>query len=198
MQAMQYEITLPADYDMGIIHRRVAEKGHLTDAFEGLALKAYLVRERGVAGSPVNEYAPFYLWNTTAGMNAFLWGPGFHGLSQDFGRPVVRSWLGLAYQRGPEFGTTPTAAVRQVLPVPADADPAELIERLLTALPTKADRPGVHSIAVAVDTTRWELVTLTLGADPLDHLLGERYQVHHLSAPELTALPQGRHWGAAR
>jgi hypothetical protein len=198
MQAMQYEITLPADYDMGIIHRRVAEKGHLLDAFEGLALKAYLVRERGVDDSPVNQYAPFYLWNSAAGMNDFLWGPGFRRLSEDFGRPVVRSWLGLAYQRGPEFDATPTAAVRQLIPIPADADPAELIERLLSTLPARADRPGVHSIAVAVDTTRWELVTLTLSVDLVDHLLGERYQVHHLSAPELTALPQGRHWGAAR
>jgi hypothetical protein len=193
MQAMQYEITLPADYDMGIIHRRVAEKGHLTDALPGLALKAYLVRERGTDGSPVNQYAPFYLWNSAAGMNAFLWGPGFRGLSQDFGRPAVRSWLGLGYQRGPAFDSAPTTAVRQVLPVPADADPADLIERLLTELPADAARPGTHSVALAVETTRWELVTLTLGTADLT-APGDRYRVHHLSAPELTALPQGRHW----
>ena len=29
MYAMQYEITLPADYDMGIIRHRVATKGDL-------------------------------------------------------------------------------------------------------------------------------------------------------------------------
>ena len=32
MYAMQYEIPLPADYDMAIIRRRVASKGHLTDS----------------------------------------------------------------------------------------------------------------------------------------------------------------------
>ncbi|MGC0317497.1 hypothetical protein QBC98_006004 [Kitasatospora acidiphila] len=195
MQAMQYEITLPADYDMGIIHRRVAEKGRLTDEFPGLAMKAYLVRERGVAGSPVNQYAPFYLWNTATGMNAFLWGPGFRGLSQDFGRPVVRSWLGLAHQRGPRFDATPTTAVRRLLPVPGDADPAELIERMLGTLPADGNHPAVHSIAVAIDTTRWELVTMTLGTDELpDQLPGERYRVLHLSAPELTNLGQGKQW----
>ncbi|MCC9305529.1 DUF4865 family protein [Kitasatospora sp. RB6PN24] len=195
MLAMQYEITLPADYDMGIVHRRVAEKGRLMDEFPGLAMKAYLVRERGAAGSPVNQYAPFYLWNTVAGMNAFLWGAGFRGLSQDFGRPVVRSWLGLAHRRGPRFDATPATAVRRLQPIPADGDPAELIERSLSTLSTHAELPGVHSAAVAIDTTRWELVTLTLGTDEVTgQLPGEQYRVHHLSMPELTELPQGRHW----
>jgi Domain of unknown function (DUF4865) len=40
MQAMQYEIALPADYDMAIIRDRVATKGAMTDDFEGLGLKA--------------------------------------------------------------------------------------------------------------------------------------------------------------
>lgn len=68
---------------MGIIHERVAKKGHLLDTFPGLGLKAYLVRERE-AGAPVNQYAPFYLWNTPEGMNSFLWGPGFQGIVNDF------------------------------------------------------------------------------------------------------------------
>lgn len=101
MQAMQYEITLPADYDMAIIRQRVATKGAMTDDFEGLGLKAYGIRERGVDGSPVNQYAPFYLWASVEGMNQFLWGAGFAGLSRDFGRPIVRQWTGLAFERGP-------------------------------------------------------------------------------------------------
>ncbi len=72
MQLMRYEITLPADYDMGVIHRRVATRGSGTDRFPGLGIKAYLVRERGRHGSPVNQYAPFYLWAELSGMNAFL------------------------------------------------------------------------------------------------------------------------------
>jgi hypothetical protein len=58
MHAMQYEITLPAEYDMKIIRHRVATKGHLLDAFPGLGLKAFVIRERGIGGSPVNQYAP--------------------------------------------------------------------------------------------------------------------------------------------
>ena len=79
MHAMQYELTLPADYDMAVIRGRVARVGHLLDDWEGLGLKTYLMRERGVNGSPVNQYAPFYLWNTVEGMNGFLWGSASRG-----------------------------------------------------------------------------------------------------------------------
>ena len=112
MKAMRYEIALPADYDMGIIRSRVATRGSRTDAFGGLGLKAYCIREKGVRGSAVNQYAPFYLWATAAGMNDFLFGPGFAGLSNDFGRPAVRHWVGLAYVQGVAFHDTPQAASR--------------------------------------------------------------------------------------
>lgn len=98
MHAMQYALTLPADYEMDVIRARVARIGHVLDDWEGLGLKAYLMRERGVNGSPVNQYAPFYLWNTVEGMNTFLWGGAFQGLSDDFGRPSVRQWTGLSYE----------------------------------------------------------------------------------------------------
>ncbi|GAA3244074.1 hypothetical protein GCM10020256_69460 [Streptomyces thermocoprophilus] len=118
MHAMQYEITLPADYDMGIVRDRVARRGHLLDNWPGLGAKAYLVRERGVHGSPVNAYAPFYLWNTGEGMNAFLWGGAFQGVADDFGRPAVRQWSGLAVEDGPAVGSPAALAVRRREPVP--------------------------------------------------------------------------------
>ncbi|MGF1427723.1 DUF4865 family protein [Kitasatospora sp. LaBMicrA B282] len=199
MQAMQYEITLPADYDMGIIRHRVETRGHLLDDFPALGLKAYLIRERGVAGSPVNQYAPFYLWRTAEGANRFLWGPGFRGLAADFGRPRVRSWLGLAVQDGPAAAVTggpaPSWATRVLTPVGPDGDTAEAIERAVAELTASAEaRPELHTTALAVDTARWELVTFTLWtADPgPDH--GDRYRVLHLSRPELAELPRGRHW----
>ena len=92
MQAMQYEITLPADYDMAIIRDRVATKGTMTDDFQGLGLKAYAIRERGVDGSAVNQYAPFYLWASIDGMNSFLWGRRVRGTLARLrppGRPAV-------------------------------------------------------------------------------------------------------------
>lgn len=119
---MQYELTLPADYDMSIIRRRVATRGHRTDDFPGLGLKAYLIRERA-NGSPVNQYAPFYLWHDTGGMSRFLvGGGGFHGTVDDFGRPPVRHWTGIAMERGP--GEVPRSATREITAMPdAGAQP---------------------------------------------------------------------------
>ncbi|MGW1178039.1 DUF4865 family protein [Kitasatospora sp. NPDC002543] len=200
MHAMQYEITLPADYDTGVIRKRVADKGHLLDAHPGLGLKAYLVRERGRQDSPVNQYAPFYLWRTVEGMNGFLWGPGFRGLSADFGRPAVRHWLGAGLVHG-EAGRAaaagetvgpPTTATRETVRLPEASDPAEAVERALADLPA---HPALHTAAVAVDPSRWELLRFALwhGQAPED-ASGVRYQVLHLSCPELDRLPAGRHW----
>ncbi|MFI9272762.1 DUF4865 family protein [Kitasatospora sp. NPDC052896] len=193
MQAMQYAITLPADYDMGVIRRRVADRGHLLDDWPGLALKAYLIRERGVAGSPVNQYAPFYLWRSTEGMNGFLWGPGFRALCADFGRPEVRQWGGLAFRDGPDRSRPPVAATRRTEPIPPGEDPVEVIDRALARLPDH--RSGTHCTALAVDTTAWELLVFTLWSDPpAADVPGEHYQLLHLSSPELDRLTQGRHW----
>jgi hypothetical protein len=194
MHAMQYEITLPADYDMRIIRERVATRGPTLDGFPGLGLKAYLIRERGVESSPVNQYAPFYLWESPAGMNRFLWGGGgFHGIVSDFGRPAVRHWTGAALEHGPDRGSVPRAATRRTEPFPAEEDPAETVERALGDLRSRT--PGVHSTALAVDPHLWELVHFTLWArDPAPGTPGVRYEVLHLSTPGLDAIGTGRHW----
>ncbi|HJV49919.1 MAG TPA: DUF4865 family protein [Noviherbaspirillum sp.] len=94
MIAMQYGFVLPADYDMTIIDRRIAEKGRFTDGLPGLVFKAYLKSRRTAAPEPdgENRYAPFYLWDSAAGMNDFLSGPGFVALTRSFGWPSVKAW----------------------------------------------------------------------------------------------------------
>ncbi|MEU3458817.1 DUF4865 family protein [Streptomyces sp. NPDC006733] len=195
MHAMQYRITLPADYDMGIIRRRVESRGHLLDGFPGLGLKAYLIRERGGGGgSPVNQYAPFYLWNTPQGMNSFLWGPGFQGIVDDFGRPEVEHWTSLAFEHGPAAGAVPRTATRRALPVPPGEPPAAAVDRALGTVRELAATPGVHAAALAVDPRRWELLHFTLWEHTAPAGAGEHYEVLHLSAPEQHTLQTGRHW----
>lgn len=193
MHAMQYEITLPADYDMGIIHRRVATRGHLLDGFPGLGLKAYLVRERS-AGAPVNQYAPFYLWAAPEGMNAFLWGPGFQGIVDDFGRPEVRHWAGAAYGEGPAAGSEPRHAARRRLPVGEGERPADAVAREVEAHGRLVREDGLVAAAVAVDPHHWEVLAFSLWAGPAPEGAGDVFRVLHLSQPGRAALRRGRHW----
>ncbi|MGW0613640.1 DUF4865 family protein [Streptomyces sp. NPDC002788] len=192
MHAMQYELTLPADYDMGVIRDRVARLGRLLDDWDGLGLKAYLIRERGLRGSPVNQYAPFYLWNTVEGMNAFLWGGGFQGLSDAFGRPSVRQWTGLAYEEG--AGSRVRFAVRRRRPVPAAGALAEAAEDAVREARRLAAEDGALLAAAAVDTSRWELVHFSLWEHDDPKADGDVFEVLHLSAPGRDRLPRGRRW----
>ena len=136
-------------------------------------------------------------------MNGFLWGPGFRGLSADFGRPAVHHWLGAGLVEGTRTDA-PTTATRTTVRLPETADPAEALEQAVaelaqfaafTELPARPGQSALHTAAVAVDPSRWELLTLALWHGPApEDAPGTRYQVLHLSRPELDRLPAGRHW----
>lgn len=194
MQVMQYAVPLPADYDMKIIRKRVASKGPALDTLPDLGIKAYVIRERGVDGSQVNEYAPFYLWTSVNGMNNFLWGGGFAGFCAAFGRPVVRQWTGLAFAQGPARSAMPRAASRRTERIPADADPETVIDAAIASTRQDANSPEVCCTALAVDTRDWELVRFTLWWEQAPESAGTRYEVLHLSRPHFDDLPVGRLW----
>ncbi|MER5553704.1 DUF4865 family protein [Streptomyces sp. NPDC002793] len=189
MHAMQYEITLPADYEMGIIRERVATRGHLLDAFPGLGLKAFLIRERG-ATSPVNQYAPLYLWSAPEGMNTFLRGPGFQGIVDDFGRPEVQHWSGLSYREGTASGELPRTAVRRLARIPDTVAPAAAMEAASEESRRLAEAPGAVATALAVDPRHWELLHFSLWENEPPKIPGDRYEVLHLSMPERDRLGQ--------
>jgi hypothetical protein len=176
MHLMQYEIALPADYDMAIIDNRVATRGHGTDDFPHLGVKAYAVRRIGRHGSAVNVYAPFYFWTDPAGMTAFLSGP-FRAIITDFGRPRVRHWVGAGFRRGPGFGRTPAFATRHTRPATEQTRGPEL-------------DATVHSEAIGLDPDRWELVRFTLWTAVPDRLdpAATAFDILHTSAPEAATL----------
>jgi hypothetical protein len=103
MIAMQYSFTLPADYDMSIIDRRIRDKGPLLDGFPRLRIKAYLSARKQDAGFE-NLYAPFYLWDEPEGVDSFLSSPGFAAVTQDFGWPSVQTWLVWQADLGADLG----------------------------------------------------------------------------------------------
>ena len=183
MIAMQYSLVLPADYDMGIIERRIAERGHFTDGFVGLAFKAYLhARKQGTPSASDNLYAPFYLWHTNEGMNEFLCGPGFAGLTQSFGWPSVKTWSVWHAQMSPNVSGA-RFATREALQIAAHADlagmraaEAERSEKMIAE--------GAVATLAGFDPCKWSAVRFQLW-EALPAALPEGavqvYEVGHVS-----------------
>jgi len=160
MIAMHYRLPLPADYDMAIIDRRIADKGCLTDGFPGLLFKAYLSARKGGTMCD-NAYAPFYVWDTVEGMHAFLNGPGFAALSEAFGRPAVATWLVWQARLADGAAQARYACVEE-RPIAPGTDLAALRERE-TAWADAEVASGRACAAVAgYDPASWTLVRFTL------------------------------------
>ena len=166
MQLMQYEITLPADYDMGIIRHRVATRGSGTDEFPGLGIKAYLVRERGRDGSPVNQYAPFYLWSGLVGHEPVPLRPGLRRHPHR-----LRAPLPCGPGTASRCATAPsTHRYRSPPPAPWRASTRAVRSRSspagsLDETAARSRQPGVNCTVVGVDPSTWLMVRLTLWAE---------------------------------
>ena len=196
MYAMQYDIHFPAGYDMATIRRRVAERGHALDDFDGLGLKAYLVRDIE-RGHTINSYSPFYLWTQEQAAARFLWGgEGFSGIVRDFTRPSVSSWIGGGFVRGTRYADTATTAIITSVPSPADVDPVTCAHEAAERCETLAASPDAHSVAWLVDPARWSVTYFVLARRPdgithgaaFPHHHYELFDVLHLSKPEIDDL----------
>ena len=166
MIAMQYSIVLPADYDMSIIDRRIAEKGPLTDGFPGLLFKAYLNARKAGGQAPEceNLYAPFYLWKSPEGMNGFLTGPGFAALTQSFGWPSVKTWSVWHAELSPRLSGA-RFATRESIAI----SPYTKLGELQAAESVRAKELVIHRGAVAAvagfEPTHWNMVRFALWDD---------------------------------
>ncbi|MEU2358793.1 DUF4865 family protein [Streptomyces misionensis] len=125
MIAMNYQLNPLRMFDMAALRERIPSIEGRFDQMPGIGTKAFLIRELGKNGSPLNQYAPFCLWADDDGAARFLWhGPEFSGVVGTYGRPVVQTWIGGALRRGSGFDTDPTWTVRTTSRVPADEAPA--------------------------------------------------------------------------
>lgn len=189
----QYEIALPADYDMQIIRDRVANTGSNFDAFPGLGLKCFLIRERGRHGAQGNQYAPVYLWPEIERMWGFLAGPPFAKIKADFGPPPVSTWPGFAFARSPELEPRCIASVtRSEMFLPSTVDLSTLRERERGDAGAAVADDATHlARAVGLDPRRWVLVRFDFWSRPQGSHADDihSYEVLHTSAPCLSALP---------
>ncbi|WP_369978782.1 DUF4865 family protein [Xanthomonas bundabergensis] len=185
MIAMQYSIVLPADYDMAIIRRRIADKGPLLDGLPGLVFKAYLSADRRdpSLSSRSNLYAPFYLWRDAEAMHAFLAGAAFGALSESFGWPAVQLWTVCearltADLRGARYARRESVALSDAVALEALGErEAERARGDLAA--------GALAAVSAYEPHGWNLLRLRLWRDPPPPSsdAGQAYTVGHVSAP---------------
>lgn len=180
MIAMQYSFVLPADYDMGIIDRRIAGRGHMTDAFPGLLFKAYLSARKGDGSD--NLYAPFYLWHDANAMHEFLTGAGFAGVSQAFGWPSVQTWTLWHAHQSPDVAAA-RFATRSVVPIAPHTALAQMHEQEI-ATSRAAVAAGALASVVGFEPGGWSLVRFRLWrARPVDVDGWQVYDVGHMSVP---------------
>lgn len=168
MIVMQYRFTLPADYDMSIIERRIADGGAKLDGFPGLVFKTYLYSRRDDRAMPAaeNRYAPLYVWQNAGAMARFLQSPGFARLCEDFGWPRIESWLAL---RVPEV--------------------AEVMDKSWLSVEKRAIAPfsdlaslDLQGPLCAWDLSRWQLMEVSFGDAP--SAAGECYRIGYVARGE--------------
>jgi len=183
MIAMQYSFTLPADYDMGIIDRRMRERGPGTDGFPHLAFKAYLSARRDEFGGQENLYAPFYLWDQPEGASNFITGPGFQALTQSFGRPGIEQWMVWHVEAAADLCNAKFATAER-RPIEPHADLTALrSEETERARQMGRKRDALASIS-GFEARSWSLIRFMLYADmPLISGDGQIYRVGHMSLP---------------
>lgn len=183
MIAMQYSVTLPADYDMEIVARRIRDKGHLMNGFPGLGFKAFLMARRSGSACPsaTNLYAPFYLWRRAEGMADFLSGPGFAALSGDFGRPAVTTWT-LWHARVGEAIAKARFAQRLVMPIGPEADLGALRQDE-SRWSEDARMEGAVAAVSGFDPCAWALVRFSLWRHPIDVTTSgaQIYEIGHVA-----------------
>lgn len=193
MIAMQYQFTLPADYDMSSIKRLVEQKGHMLDNLESLSFKAYLIaRINHKAHVHENQYAPFYLWLNNEGMRDYLCSAGFNDLCANFGRPVVQTWPCVFGVAESQSITEARFASRSIFPVVPYVTNMELFYQHQTEQVKRGlKESGALMSLAAMDPVNWNVVKLRLWDDSfrlsMDHQT-QSYEVLHVSNPN--PLPQ--------
>lgn len=187
MIAMQYSFTLPADYDMGLVRKRIADKGPLLDRHPGLGFKAYLVADRAnrALAARENLYAPFYLWADADPLQRFLGGAVFPGVAGAFGWPSIRTWPVWqahlsAEARHARFATRETAAIAPFSDLAGlQKDEGEALERDVAQ--------GAVAAVSAFEPTGWTSLRFRLWRDLPDLPAApdrQFYAVGHVSQPK--------------
>ncbi|MFM0738249.1 DUF4865 family protein [Paraburkholderia xenovorans] len=191
MLIKQYEHRLPSDYDMSTIRERGRTRGLLWDHAEGLAFKAFALRERGQHGAHHNAYTSIYLWLNEDEAAKFVIGPRFRSVIDSFGRPPIQTWLPIALRTGQS--STALSIYREDIPIDEGADLDALRAAETERVAQVAARDDTVLALAGVDVFDWQLTRFTLSSAPLRAIEGvAAYEIVYLAAPGLQRLRERR------
>jgi hypothetical protein len=188
----QYTVALPADYDMSVIRRRIAEKSPPFDALQGLGVKVFLIRERGICGAQANQYAPVYLWPAIEPMWGFVATHLFRGILDSFGWTPIHSWPAFAFasEHDADFKSVRSVS-RESMQVPAESSLESLRrEEMARARELVSNNDDLIARAVGIDMSDWTLVRFDYWRCEQSALPqgAWSYEAVHVSAPNADAL----------
>ncbi|MGC6173180.1 DUF4865 family protein [Lacrimispora sp. 38-1] len=177
MIGMQYVITLPGDYDMDIIRKRVAENGNKTDGFPGLKYKCYLIREKGIGGFE-QAYAPLYLWSQEEGMNHFLFGGYYDQIIRSFGWQHVNIGIPLFTDFNDQFMNS-----RYVIEITGSISPELSLSKVPERIRLMADEEkGITGQVCIYNPDKWRYSLFSFLKDRPQITKDSRvYQILHIS-----------------
>jgi hypothetical protein len=175
MLAMQYTISLPENYDLDLIHQRVAARSRLFESLPGLAHKSYLLDAED------KIYAPFYLWSDVEAAQQFLFDDLFKGVIESFSRPRVRTWFTLAKDYGNRL-LVPRFAMKELDVIAPEDNLEETIRREREEQASLLSSPGLYLRCLAFDPDRWELMRYSLWQDRASALTPSADSVEYFEA----------------
>lgn len=181
MLAMQMSIRLGADRDRATVHGRVSSCASRLARGPGLVHASCLYDEE------TYRYEPFYIWRNNGALRSFLFGDSFTEVIETCGRPRVRTWSVLEFDRATAAGA-PTFAVREIDAVANGESLAEVARRERERHRHMLKLPGLVAHGVMFDPDRWEVVRLGLWrsadcVEPGDADCIDTYQVTEFSRP---------------
>ena len=172
MQAMQYKINLPADYDMQIIKNRVKQHGYQMDGFADLLFKAYLISEKG-NDNLANSYCPLYVWQHTTGMTKFIFDGYFDNIIDSFGWQNINIGLAATIELSQSFSQC-RYVLEQVANIPKQAQLKDFRFKNM-------QYPDELAKVVIYNPDKWQYVTFTFFKQRPITTNHNLYTVLHLS-----------------
>jgi Domain of unknown function (DUF4865) len=188
MMIIHYGHRLPANYDIALIRKRAAARGHLFDAVPELHFKGFLLRERGRYGAISSEYSSLYLWRTDEGFRNFLVEGRYKSVTDSFGRAAIETNFALDARKG--NGREARFACKEVHDIPLDTDLTSAFAAEIARNREIAAEPGTVAAAVGVDPQNWRFTRVLLTENEASRREGVAYQVLYLAKPLLDTLAQ--------